>query len=1223
VSAVLEANPFIGSTEPRLFTPPLPEHADPNAEYGIKPDCTWGPLCVDFLERILGWHLLPWQKWLYYRALEKRRNGTSFRFRYIIVLVARQNGKLVDLLTDMLTPDGFKNMGDLRDGDWVYHPDGHPVRIVKAHDPEHGKPSYRVSTTDGRSVVAGGEHLWYVCDRRNVTRKGHRGEKPVRTDHWEVLSTNEIMARGLMRDTRTDKKDYAFRLPVQQRITSKPTALPIDPYTLGVWLGDGSAANSQLTLNGDDMGEIIDAMAAGGTTVSGIRRQQHGTVTDNCYRLSIRLAGDTSFPAAARTLGVLNNKHVPEQYLTAGTEQRAALLAGLLDTDGHISRAGQVEFCNTNRQVADAVLYLCRSLGYRATLVTHRASMNGDDYGDTYRICFTPNETPFRLHRHTARITPAGRDRTVVSISDITEVPTRPMRCITVDSPDGLYLAGRDLIPTHNTKWGMGLGLWRLFMDKHGRPSPTWPAAKLAVVAAQNLDYAENTLKEIVDEIRDHPLLAPELLNHRVTNGRHRAILSYRRNWRAATANKKGGRSLSVDFAWLDELRTHTTPDAWNAVTPTTNVRICAQVLATSNAGEHSSVKLRDLRTAALRKITIGDTDSTQTGFFEWSVPDDVDPRDDQYWYMANPALGLLNEFCLDDLRAHFENMEADDMPGFRTEYLALDVNTPVLTTAGWKTVGTVEAGDRVFHPGGHPVEVLRATDVFDDRPCFEVTTTDGRSVVADADHRWLVNDRRSNRGWETLSTEELLEKGVTRNRSGGRYAYRLPDQQRIISKPVELPLDPYVLGAWLGDGTASKPEITSAAGDVDAMRAALGIPTSITPNGPAAWYIRLNLASPWSRDGFTYRAKEVGVWRNKHVPERYLTAGTEQRLALLQGLLDTDGSIGDANRVRFCNTNKQLAESVLYLARSLGQRATLRPSHSGAAYMVCFTASQIQPFRLPRKAALIHASPSRAGERTAISIRTIIPVPSRPTRCITVDSPDSLFLAGRDLLPTQQCQWVDSLTPGIIPAQAWADTLDPTSRRDEDAPLYACIDVSYHRTRSYVAVAGVRDDGKTHMEVLPTPKGAKGTDWVVPWIAKRKERFAGICVQKSGAPASSLIDDLRAAGVDIIEWGAPVTTLAAAAASFYDGLGNGTIAHRPAVILDRAAASTPARTIGDAWFFDRRKSPVDAAPLVACCGAVWLLNNPPPAPGPATVWEWPDDDTLDEWRKEADDRLQ
>jgi hypothetical protein len=863
VSAVVDVDPRVGSTLPRLFTPPLPEHADPDAKFGIKPEASWGWQCCYFLEVILGWHLLPWQKWLYYRALEKRRDGTGFRFRFLVILVARQNGK---------------------------------------------------------------------------------------------------------------------------------------------------------------------------------------------------------------------------------------------------------------------------------------------------------------------------------------------------------------------TTWGKGLGIWRLFMDRQGRPHPRWPAAKLAVVAAQNLDYAEATLTEVVDTIRDHPLLARELLHHHLTNGKQRAILTYRRNWRAATSSRKGGRSLSVDFAWLDEIREHTSNEAWRAVTPTTTVRPCSQVLATSNAGDLRSVVLRGLREAAVRKITVGDTLDTQTGFFEWSVPDDVDPRDDRYWYLANPAMGLLNDFSLDDLRAHFENMEAEDMAGFRTEYLALDVDTPVLTTTGWKTIGTAAPGDQVFHPGGHPVEILGATDVFDDRPCFEVTTTDGRTVIADADHRWLVNDRRSNRGWETLTTQQLLEKGVTRNRTGGRYAYRLPDQHQLVSKPVELPLDPYVLGAWLGDGTASKPEITCADADVDGMRAALGIPTSITPNGRTAQYIRLNLAPPWSHDGFTYRAKEIGVWRNKHVPERYLTAGTEQRLALLQGLLDTDGSIDAANRVRFCNTNKQLAESVLYLARSLGQRATFVPSHNGTAYMVCFTASGMQPFRLLRKAALIHDSRSRAGERTAISIRAITPVTSRPTRCLTVDSPDSLFLAGRDLIPTANCQWVDALKPGIIPAQAWNDTIDKQSFRAEDAPVYACVDLNYHRTRAYIAVAARRADDKIHIEVVKTP--GKGTDWITGWLTARKDKFAGICIQKTGAPASGLADDLRAAGITITDWGGPVAQLAAGAGEFYDGIVDGTIAHRPAQVLDRAAASTVARTIGDAWFFDRRHSPVDAAPLVACAGAVWLLNNPPPIVGDPTVWDWPDDDTIDKWRKETDERF-
>lgn len=220
------------------------------------------------------------------------------------------------------------------------------------------------------------------------------------------------------------------------------------------------------------------------------------------------------------------------------------------------------------------------------------------------------------------------------------------------------------------TKWLKGLGLWRLFMSRYGRADKNCPGARLAVIAAQNLDYAESTLKEVVDEIRDNPLLSRELINHRVTNGKHRAILTNRRYWRAATASRKGARSLSVDIAMLDELREHTTWDAWNAIVPTTTVRQYSQVVCTSNAGDQRSEVLRALRDGCVRRVTTAETSQTTTGFFEWSVPMEEDARDPRFWFQANPAMGLLNDFTIEDLRGYLEAMEYRNMPGFQTEHL-------------------------------------------------------------------------------------------------------------------------------------------------------------------------------------------------------------------------------------------------------------------------------------------------------------------------------------------------------------------------------------------------------------------------------------------------------------------------------------------------------------------------------------------------------------------------
>lgn len=443
--------------------------------------------------------------------------------------------------------------------------------------------------------------------------------------------------------------------------------------------------------------------------------------------------------------------------------------------------------------------------------------------------------------------------------------------------PTIVVLVGRQ---QGKTRWLKGIGLWRLFMNEYGQASAYGPAARLAVVAAQNLDYAENMLAEVVDEIREHRIFSRELINHRVTNGRHRAILTNRRMWRAATASRKGARSLSVDIAMLDELREHTTWDAYNAIAPTTTVRPYSQVICTSNAGDARSEVLRSLRESAYRRITLDDTEEAKVGLWEWSVPMDLDPRDPSNWYMALPAMGNIGEFTIDTVLGYFEAMQYKNMPGFQTEYL---------------------------------------------------------------------------------------------------------------------------------------------------------------------------------------------------------------------------------------------------------------------------------------------------------------------------------------------CQWVDAMEPGIIPAEFWQAGMDGASRRAEGATVYAALDVNYDRSHSYVAVAAKRPDGYLHIEIA---QAARGTDWVIPYLAERKNKWKGVAVQKTGAPASGMIPDMIEAGIPVVEWG-PGAELTSGCGLFYDNIVQERIYHRPSLVLDRAAASTLARRVGDAWVFDRRNSPVDAAPLVACAAAVWLSENCP-EPAAPEVRLWPDDDVIAQWEREG-----
>jgi hypothetical protein len=251
----------------------------------------------------------------------------------------------------------------------------------------------------------------------------------------------------------------------------------------------------------------------------------------------------------------------------------------------------------------------------------------------------------------------------------------------------------------------------------------------------------------------------------------------------------------------------------------------------------------------------------------------------------------------------------------------ALAVDTPILTPDGWSTMGALAPGDEVFGPDGMPCRVTHASEIFEGHECFRVTTTDGRAVVADADHLWTVKDRqhKADRGgerWETLTTRELLDRGVTRGVARTEYRWSLPRQESLVTDAGSLPVDPYLLGVWLGDGATACGRISVGFDDIDAMRELLGDGVSARKHR-TCWGVTI--------PGLQSALRAAGLLGNKHIPEVYLTASPEQRLALLQGLMDTDGTMDPGKgRATFSGMNRGLVEDAALLARSLGFRATV-----------------------------------------------------------------------------------------------------------------------------------------------------------------------------------------------------------------------------------------------------------------------------------------------------------
>lgn len=399
----------------------------------------------------------PWLLHLERKILPKIIDRTHRSFHG--AAVPSQVGKLLDVDTPMLTANrGWVAMGHIQAGDFVYAPTGEAVKVVAAHEPEMSPDgAYRVTTTDGRSLIAGGEHLWKVQSPNWSANDG-----------WKVLSTNELRASSLRSQgtVTTDGKpyetwNYRYRLPGQGSLQSGPQDLPLDPYVLGVWLGDGSTTQNSLTLGLDDSEEIISTMEG-----RGVSFRQHEIDRPGWSAVSGSLSCEgENVRFRLRQLGVLGDKHVPGAYFVAGTDQRLDLLRGLMDTDGYAGGKTGCELTLTCGRLARDAYSLILSLGYRATIAESEARIDGRYISQRWRIHFAvypEDPNPFLLSRKAHAVKVRAR-KPRCSIASIEHVPDRWMRCITVDHPDGLYLAGRDLVPTHNTSYaGEYLPFWTL-----------------------------------------------------------------------------------------------------------------------------------------------------------------------------------------------------------------------------------------------------------------------------------------------------------------------------------------------------------------------------------------------------------------------------------------------------------------------------------------------------------------------------------------------------------------------------------------------------------------------------------------------------------------------------------------------------------------------------------------------------------------------------------------
>lgn len=327
-----------------------------------------------------------------------------------------------------------------------------------------------------------------------------------------------------------------------------------------------------------------------------------------------------------------------------------------------------------------------------------------------------------------------------------------------------------------------------------------------------------------------------------------------------------------------------------------------------------------------------------------------------------------------------------------------LDLLTPIPTTTGWTTMSDVRAGDQLIDRHGNPCAVTWVGPVEPDPDAYRVHFSDGSYLDADAEHQWYtetITERQKRRPGAIRTTDDI-RRTISSGRSNGAVNHAIPTTAPIILDEVYLPIPPYTLGAWLGDGTGVHGAITTADQEILDNIEMDGYETRRRQSTKYGYGVL----------GLQKQLRVHGFIGNKHIPMQYLRASYKQRLALLQGLMDTDGTVGTNGACEFSVVNEQLARDFHELILTMGIKATCRihPARLygrdvGVRYRIHFK-TDLPVFRLSRKEKRLPRK-LRTPRSLYRYITNVESIPAAPMRCISVDSPDNTFLAGKMMIPT------------------------------------------------------------------------------------------------------------------------------------------------------------------------------------------------------------------------------
>lgn len=632
--------------------------------------------------------LQEWQKFIIYNLLGFYHKGTeNRRYKEAFIYVPRKNGKALSLDTEIPTPSGWKKMADIHVGDLVFGQDGKPAKVLAESEIFTDKEAFEVTFEDGEVIVATDDHIWTVITKDS--RRFDRTKKYISTNGYFETTTKEMSKCFVYHRKDKSGKEYKYRVPMNEPVEYDEKELSIDPYMLGVWLGDGTSCSTTITCGEQDLSEMISLINLAGYTTK--TRSHKNRATSIAVGITPR-GQSNKFLDALRKENVLENKHIPIKYLQGSYYQRLSLLQGLMDTDGTISKSGQCSFAQSNRSIIDQVCELLSSLGIKNSVRERQVKCEGELFQSWEIQFFASIDTPvFRLKRKLKRQKKCLADRMKnKSIVNIKSIGNAPSKCIYVDNENHLFLAGKKFTATHNTSLIAALA-WALALLERKSGSTVYVVGASLKQSMQSFEFIRHNLRHMGEE------KSFRILDNNMEHSISGEIASGYIHIQALASNPDAHDSLNCNIAIADELHAYKNAKQYNVIKEAMKAYTNKLMIGITTAGDNM-VSFCYQRLVYCKKILDGSVKDEAYFVFiakaDESEGGEVDYANAIQHRKANPSYGIT--IRPDDIMN--DATQAQNDPQQRKDFLSKSLNIYTSSARAYFNLDTFRTSDKQYN---------------------------------------------------------------------------------------------------------------------------------------------------------------------------------------------------------------------------------------------------------------------------------------------------------------------------------------------------------------------------------------------------------------------------------------------------------------------------------------------------------------------------------------------